>query len=95
MKTYRYDTSEFLDTPEEIAGYLSAALETGEPAVIIKALGNVARARGMTEVARRAGVDRGNLYRALDGEHAPEFGTIIKAFTAFGMRLEAKPMPTD
>ena len=87
----RYDSAEYLDTPEAIAEYLTDALEDGDPGFIAKAIGTAARARGMSEVAREAGVSRENLYRALSGDTKPEFDTIRRVLDALGVRLEVKP----
>jgi probable addiction module antidote protein len=91
VKTRPYDSAEYLDTPEAIAEYLSEALQDGDPSFISKAIGTAARARGMSEVAREAGVSRENLYRALSGDTKPEFDTIRRVLDALGVRLEVKP----
>ena len=91
VKTRPYDSAEYLDTPEAIAEYLTDALEDGDPSFISKAIGTAARARGMSEVAREAGVSRENLYRALSGDTKPEFDTIRRVLDALGVRLEVKP----
>lgn len=72
-KTTRYDVAEYLRTPEEMAAYLEACLEdaNGDAAFVAKALGNIARAKGMSEVAREAGLSRESLYKALSGERSP------------------------
>ena len=78
IKTFPFDATETLDTPEAIAEYLSAAFETSDPSFIAKAVGTAARARGMSEIARDAGLSRENLYRSLDGETKAEFATIVR-----------------
>ena len=90
--TSRYDVSEHLRTPEEMAAYLEACLEDadGDAAFIAKALGDIARARGMSQVARDAGVSRESLYKALSGERTPGFDTILKVMAALGFRLHAE-----
>ncbi len=90
-KTTMFDAADYLDTPEVIAEFLNEAFETNDAAVITKAIGAVARARGMTEVARQAGMSRENLYRSLSGDTHPEFGTIVRVIDALGVRLSAKP----
>jgi probable addiction module antidote protein len=90
-KAKPFDAAEYLDSPEMIAAYLTEALESNDQALITKAIGNVARSRGMTEVAERAGVSRENLYRALRGDVKPEFDTIIKVIHALGLNLVAQP----
>ena len=89
-KAKPFDAAEYLDSPELIAAYLTEALETHDQTLIIKAIGNAARAQGMTEVAEKASVSRENLYRALRGDVKPEFGTIMKVFQALGISLVAQ-----
>ena len=93
--TTRYDVTEHLRTPEEMAAYLEACLEeaNGDAAFIAKALGDIARAKGMSQVARDAGLSRESLYKALSGEGNPSFGTILKVMRALGLRLEAHAGP--
>lgn len=92
-KTTRYDVAEHLRTPAEMAAYLEACIEeaNGDAAFIAKALGDIARAKGMTQVARDAGLSRESLYKALSGERSPEFGTILKVLGAVGLKLHAEP----
>jgi probable addiction module antidote protein len=80
-KTSKYDVTEYLRTPEEMAAYLEACLEeaNGDAAFIAKALGDIARAKGMSQVAREAGLSRESLYKALSGERTPGFDTILRA----------------
>ena len=91
-KTSRYDIAEHLRTPKEMAAYLEACLEEadGDAAFIAKALGDIARAKGMAQVARDAGVSRESLYKALSGDRSPDFETILKVVSALGIRLHAK-----
>ena len=91
-KTTHYDVAEHLRTPEEMAAYLEACLDeaTGDAAFIGKALGDIARARGMAQVARDAGLSRESLYKALSGERSPDFDTILKVVNALGLRLHAE-----
>ena len=91
-KTSKYDVTEHLRTPKEMAAYLEACLEeaNGDAAFIAKALGDIARAKGMTQVARDAGLSRESLYKALSGERSPGFDTIIKVIGALGLELHAK-----
>ncbi|MCD0503298.1 addiction module antidote protein [Bordetella petrii] len=86
-----YDIAEHLRTPEEMALYLDACIaeSDGDAAFIAKALGDIARAQGMTKVAREAGLSRESLYKALSGEREPEFSTILKVSRALGLRLHA------
>lgn len=91
-KTKPFDPAEYLDDSESIAAYLSDALESGDPAFIADALGVVARARGMSEVAREAGVSRESLYRALSTDGNPEFATVLRVMQALGLQLAAVPI---
>lgn len=92
-KTSRYDVAEHLRTPEEMAAYLEACIEEaqGDAAFIAKALGDIARARGMTQVARDSGLSRESLYKALSGERNPDFDTILRVTAALGLKLHAEP----
>ena len=89
--TTLYDVAEHLRTPEEMAAYLEACIEEadGDAAFIAKALGDIARAQGMTQVARDSGLSRESLYKALSGERSPSFDTILKVVTALGLKLSA------
>ncbi len=91
-KISRYDVAEHLRTPAEMAAYLEAVFDesSGNAAAIAKAIGDVARARGMAQVARAAGLSRESLYKALSGERSPDFETILKVLRALGMRLHAE-----
>lgn len=91
-KTSRYDVTEHLRTPEEMAAYLEACIEEsdGDAAFIARALGNIARAKGMAQVARDAGLSRESLYKALSGDRSPGFDTILKVVGALGIRLHAE-----
>jgi len=94
MSTSRYDVAEHLRTPEEMAAYLEACLEEseGDAAFVAKALGDIARAKGMAQVAREAGLSRESLYKALSGERTPTFDTILKVVHALGIQLHAAPL---
>ncbi len=88
----RYDVAEHLRTPEDMAAYLEACLDEadGDAAFIAKALGDIARAKGMTQVARDAGLSRESLYKALSGDRTPGFDTILKVVAALGLKLHAE-----
>jgi len=87
-----YDTAEYLKTNADMAAYLDACLEEAgdDPAFIANALGVIARARGMTQLARDTGLARENLYKALSVDGNPEFGTILKVIKALGLKLHAQ-----
>ena len=89
--TSLWDVAEHLRTPEEMAAYLEACIEEahGDAAFIAKALGDIARAQGMTQVARESGLSRESLYKALSGERSPSFDTILKAVSALDLKLSA------
>jgi probable addiction module antidote protein len=91
LETTRYDTADYLDSPEAIAAYIDAVLEDGDPALLTHALGVVARARGMSQIARETGLSRESLYRALGRDGNPELGTVIRVLKALGLRLSAVP----
>lgn len=84
-----WDPAEHLETEEDMAIYLEAALEDGEPSLIAAVLGDIARARGMTQLARDTGLGRESLYKALSPNGNPEFSTIMKVVQALGLRLHA------
>ena len=90
--TTRYDVAEHLRTPEEMAAFLEACLEEadGDASFIAKALGDIARAKGMAQVAKEAGLSRESLYKALSGERSPDFDTILKVVGALGLKLHAE-----
>lgn len=88
-KTLPWDAAEHLKTEEDRAAYLEAALEDGDPALVAAALGDIARAKGMTQVAREAGLGRESLYKALSAEGNPELATVLKVVKALGLKLRA------
>lgn len=90
--TTRYEVAEHLRTPEEMAAYLEACFEEAgdDAAFIAKALGDIARAKGMTQIARDTGLSRESLYKALSGERTPGFDTILKVIQALGLKLHAE-----
>lgn len=91
-KTKPYDAAEYSAGADEVAAYLQAALEDGDPAVVIHALGNIAHARGMSQIARQTGLRRESLYKALSPDGNPEFATVLKVVQALGIKLSAEPM---
>ena len=90
LKTTRYDSAEYLRDEQDVAAYLDAALEDGDPALIRQALQVSARARGMTQIARDTGIARESLYKALSENGNPEFATVLKVVHALGLRLGAR-----
>ena len=95
--TTRYDVAEHLRTPEEMAAYLEACLQEAnvDADFIAKALGDIARATGMSQVARDAGLSRESLYKALSGDRSPGFDTILKVLDALGLTLHAEAVRVD
>ena len=90
VETRPWDVAEHLETEEDIAAYLDAALEEGDPALVVAALGDIARAKGMSQIARDAGLGRESLYKALSPAGNPEFATILKVMGALGLRLHVE-----
>jgi probable addiction module antidote protein len=90
--TTPWDPADHLQTEDDRAAYLEAALLDGDPALIAAALGDIARAKGMTQVARDAGLGRESLYKALSLAGNPEFATILKVISALGLQLHAAPV---
>lgn len=89
--TTPWDPADHLKTEEDMVAYLEAALEEADPALVAAALGDIARAKGMTQVARDAGLGRESLYKALSPAGNPEFATILKVVAALGLQLHAAP----
>jgi probable addiction module antidote protein len=87
LKTTPWDASDYLIDQESIAAYLDAALEDGDPEFIKAALGDVARAKGMTEIAEATGLSRTSLYKALSKDGNPEFTTVVKVLRTLGLRV--------
>lgn len=91
VKTRRWDPVEHLDTEARVARYLDAALEDGDPELVAAALGDIARARGMSRIAAAAGLGRESLYKALSRDGNPGLATILRVVKALGLRLRAAP----
>ena len=93
--TSPYDVAEHLRTPEEMAAYLDACIEEagGDAAFVAKALGDIARARGMSQIACDAGLSRESLYKALSGDRNPRLETVLRVVGALGLRLRAEAVP--
>lgn len=97
LKTKPFDVAGHLRTPKERARYLEVMIEEtgGDPRWILKALDTIARSEGMTQVAKKSGLSRESLYKALSGNRNPEFGTIFKVMEALGLQFRVTPMPPE
>ena len=93
-KTTRFDAADYLDTEEHQVAYITAALETGDANSVRDALGLVARARGMGQIAKNAGLNRESLYKALGETGNPEFSTVMRIVRALGLTLSARAAAT-
>jgi probable addiction module antidote protein len=91
-QTYAWDASDYLETEEDIVAYLEAAIEEGDPSLMAAALGDIARSKGMTQIAQKTGLGRESLYKALSVEGNPEFTTIVKVLQALGLRFQVVPI---
>ncbi|WP_394892780.1 addiction module antidote protein [Mesorhizobium sp. AaZ16] len=91
LETTKWDAADYLDSPETIAAYIEAALEDGDPALITITLGSVARAKGMSEIAKKTGVTREGLYKALSADGDPKLTTFLSVIKSLGLRLSVKP----
>jgi probable addiction module antidote protein len=90
IETTPFDAADYLDNAKDIAFYLEEAFAMEDPAYTAHALGTVARAKGMTEVARKTGLSRESLYKALSAEGNPEFATILKVMSALDLKISAR-----
>lgn len=88
-----FDAAEYLNSEEDIAAYLTTILEENDPSLLAAALGDIARSRGMTQVANDSGITREALYKALRPGSEPRFDTINRVCAALGVRLVAQPVP--
>jgi probable addiction module antidote protein len=91
MKTSKWDPAEFIDTKDDVIGYLSSALEDGDMAYLLKIMGDIARSEGMTQIARELGVTREGLYKSLAPTGNPSFETVFKLLDLLGFRLKVEP----
>ncbi|MEZ5535171.1 MAG: putative addiction module antidote protein [Thiolinea sp.] len=91
VKLKKWDVTEHLSTPEDMQFYLDACMEEGDPVLIAAALGDIARALGMSQLAAETGLAREALYRSLSERGNPEFATILKVVDALGLRLQVAP----
>lgn len=87
----RFDMADYLESPEAIAEYLKIVLEENDPDALIEALGTIARARGMSEIAEASGLGRESLYKALRADAHPRFDTIQRVIAALGLKLTVEP----
>jgi probable addiction module antidote protein len=87
LKTRRWDSAEYLKTEADVVNYLDAVFEDGDPTLIVHALGVLARSKGMAKIAKKTGLGRESLYKALSKEGNPEFLTVLKVVQALGYRL--------
>lgn len=87
-KTIPWDAADYLKSDKDIAAYLEAVLDDGDPALVTAALGDIARAKGMTRLARDTGLGRESLYKALSPDGNPEFSTVLKVIRALGLKLK-------
>lgn len=92
LETKKWDTADILDSPEMIASYIEVVIEEGDSAHIALALGNVARSKGMTEIAKQTGVSREGLYKALSAAGDPKLSTFVAVLKSLGLRLSVKPL---
>jgi probable addiction module antidote protein len=90
-RTTLWDAAEHLKTKDDMAAYLACALEEGDAALIAAALGDIARAQGMTKIAKRTGLGRESLYKTLSKNGNPELATVLKVFDSVGLKLKAVP----
>lgn len=87
LKTRPYDSAAYLKTEEDVANYLEAVFEDGDPALISHALGVIARAKGMAKIAKKAGLGRESLYKALSKGGNPKIDTVVKVVHALGLKI--------
>jgi probable addiction module antidote protein len=88
IKTIPWDSAAYLKSDEDIARYLEAVFEDGDPSLVAAALGDVARAKGMSQIAQRAGLGRESLYKALSTDGNPEFATVLRVMRALGLKIK-------
>jgi len=95
VKLSRYDTTDYFKTEDDITAYLDAVMEDGDSALIAAALGDIARARNLSQLARDVGMSRQGLDKALSGDGNPSLTTVVKVAQALGLRLAFKPTHGD
>jgi probable addiction module antidote protein len=87
LKTYKWDPARHIKTEKDVAAYLEAAFEDGDPSIITEVLGDIARSQGMTKLAKRTGLGRESLYKALSRDGNPRLDTLLRITRALGLRL--------
>ena len=92
IKTRPFDAANYLNDEEDISAYLQVVMEDGDPALLATALGDIARTRGMTQLAKDTGLSRESLYKSLSGERAPSSDTLFKVVRALGFKLTVQPV---
>lgn len=90
-----FDAARYLGTDEDVAAYLTTVLEENDPSLLAAALGDIARSRGMTQIAKDSGITREALYKALRPQSDPRFATVNRVCAALGVRLVAQPLEPD
>ena len=90
-KSKPFDAAEYLETDEDIAAYLTEALETENMDELLRSIGVVAKARGMSQIANQTGLSRESLYKALSGDARPQFDTVLRVLKALGLRISVEP----
>jgi probable addiction module antidote protein len=89
LQTQLWDAAEHLETKEDIAAYLAAAFEEGDPGLVVAALGDISRSKGMAQIAEDMGLGHDSLYKALSLEGNPELTTVLQVIQALGLQLRA------
>jgi len=92
IKTTPFDAADYLETAQDIADFLAEAFQDGDAATIAHAIGTAARAKGMTQIAKDAGMSRESLYKALSADGSPQFSTVLKVLHALGVHLSVEPL---
>jgi len=92
IKTRPFDMQNYLNSEQDIEMYLQVVLEDGDPSLLAAALGDIARARGMTQLAKDTGLSRESLYKSLSGERAPSSDTLFKVMHALGFKFTMQPL---
>jgi probable addiction module antidote protein len=88
IKTFKYDPAEYINSEKDVVAYLNAAFEDGDPKIIASVLGDVARSKGMAAIAKKTGLGRESLYKALSKDGNPKILTVVKVIQALGLKLK-------